>query len=278
MNPTQQFTDIECLIAEVKKPIVLFQEGMPFSFIPTGYTRESMEDLLPCPTRKRAAVKLTDSLSFINYTNKHGQSIPDACVIYANIDNVAQVAVLTAIINDNGTGPEKANWRDHTATFTPKKTVEWLRWNTQSGKPMDQLAFATWIEDNLQDIAAVEGLPTGTDMLKMAMEFEANSEKRFKQKLNVTNGGCRLEYVDDEDKDTRTQMSFFDRFSLGMRVFLNGPAYQVQARLRYRQKETKLSFWFELIRPDRVFEAALNDELSKIQSETGFLLLNGAHQ
>ena len=271
-----QISGIEHVIAEVKRPIVLFLESSPYAFVPDGYMRESLEALLPKPVRKIAAVTLDDSASFIDYTNKHG--LRDTCVIYSKSDYVKQSATLTAVINDHGTLDESTAWRDHTATFSPIKTVEWTRWNGKSGSAMDQLSFATWIEDNLQDIASVEGMPSGTDMLKMALEFEANHDKRFKQKINTTNGGVRLEYIDDETTDTRKQMAVFDRFAIGVRVFLNGPAYQVQARLRYKQNSDKVSFWFELIRPDRVFESALNDEIAKIKEETGFVILMGAHK
>jgi hypothetical protein len=36
-----------------------------------------------------------------------------------------------------------------------------------------------------------------------------------------------------------------------------------------------VNFWFELIRPDRVFKSAVAEELDRIQEATGFLLING---
>ena len=43
-------------------------------------------------------------------------------------------------------------------------------------------------------------------MLAMSLGFERTSEKRLKSKVNLQSGSFRLEYIDDEDKDTRTSM------------------------------------------------------------------------
>lgn len=42
-----------------------------------------------------------------------------------------------------------------------------------------------------------------------------------------------------------------------------------------RIEDGKVSFWYELIRPDRVFKTAVSDALQKIAAETGYLILNG---
>jgi len=141
---------------------------------------------------------------------------------------------------------------------------------------MSQADFAAWIEDNLADIAATEGMPTGGDMLAMSLGFERTSEKRLKSKVNLQSGSFRLEYIDDEDKDTRTSMEVFSRFSIGIPVFENSTsAYQIDARLKYRESSGKVSFWFELIRPDKAFRQAVEDELGAIAGATGLSIING---
>lgn len=269
-------TEAEAVAFHARKPVHLYIEAMPFAFIPEGYSQAvSLEHLLPAPNRKSGNIVLGDAQSFINYVAKHGN--PDGTVIYAMADFVGQQFSLLAVINDHGGEPDKAAWRDHLATYTPKKSVEWVTWNTLNNTKRTQLEFATFIEENRGDVIDAEGLPSGGDMLQMAMNFEANSDKRFSQKLNLTNGGTQLEYIDDENKDTRTKMTFFDRFAIGIKVFRHGnTGYRVDSRLRYRQKESALTFWYELIRPDRQFEAAVNDELQKVvDGLPSYLVVNG---
>jgi uncharacterized protein YfdQ (DUF2303 family) len=141
---------------------------------------------------------------------------------------------------------------------------------------MSQIDFANWIEDNIGDITTVEGMPTGAQMLEMALNFEAASEKRFKSGARLQSGGISLEYVDTDDDATRSKMAMFERFSLGLRVLQGGEAYEMSARLKYRIRDGGLSIWFELIRPDKVLEAATKDIVEKIKNESGFTLLLGS--
>ncbi|HMY07501.1 MAG TPA: DUF2303 family protein [Accumulibacter sp.] len=47
------------------------------------------------------------------------------------------------------------------------------------------------------------------------------------------------------------------------------------ARLKYRESSGKVSFWFELIRPDKAFRQAVEDELGAIAGATGLSIING---
>jgi uncharacterized protein YfdQ (DUF2303 family) len=79
----------------------------------------------------------------------------------------------------------------------------------------------------------------------------------------------RLEYVDDDDAATLTQMKLFERFQIGIPVFWAGPAYRIDARLKYRHGSGKVSFWYELIRADRVHEAAAKDLIDRVRAGLG---------
>ncbi len=249
-----------------------FGEGMPFVVTPNDYEVSNLEKMLISPVRKRGAVITTDSAGFITYTKKHGNA--DSCIIYANIDSERSVFGMAAVINDHAS--DKAQWRDHRCLFSPKLSVEWDRWVKQNRAQMSQADFAAWLEDNLGDIASVTGMPTGAEILGMALAFEANADKRLRSKINLQSGGVRFEFVEDEDKDTRASMEVFSRFWIGIPVFDGSTsAYPLEARLKYRDKGGSLTFWYELIRPDRVFKTAVTEELGKIIEGTGFTVIAG---
>lgn len=247
--------------------------GIPYLVTPEGYCVHDLENLLPAPTRKRASVTVSDAASLVAYIIKHGSL--DECVIYADIDHERYACTLLAILNDHGADEPK--WRDHRCAFSPAPSVEWKRWTSKNKAQMNQADFAAWLEDNLGDIANVANMPTGAQMLAMAMGFEATAEKRLKSRINLQSGGTRFEYVDDEDKDTRTSMEVFQRFVIGLPVFEGSTdAYAVEARLKYREANGKVTFWYELIRPDRAFKAAIKSALDQIKDATGFMILQGA--
>jgi len=268
----QTVLDVAAAAAEVR----VTQQGptgeIPFIALPPGYGVHNLEHLLPAPTHKRASVSTTDATSFIDYLNKHGEK--GVSTIYANVDTEKSYCFLIAVVDDNAEA--KPSWRDHTCTFTPKQSVEWGRWLHRNKQQMKQGEFASWLEDNLPDIANVPGMPTGAEILAMALGFEANSEKRLRSKINLQNGGVRFEFVDDEDKDTKTSMEVFQRFTLGLPVFDGSAnAYPLEARLKYREKTGELTFWYELIRPDRVFKSAVTDELDHIKQGTSLEVIYG---
>ncbi len=247
-------------------------EGIPYIAIPKEFQVADLEHLLPAPARKRASVVVNDEQSFVAYLKKHGSL--DECVIYADINTANGSCSMVAVINDNHS--DRPQWRDHRCNYQTRPSVEWTRWSGKNRGAMTQADFATWIEDNLPDIVSTPGMPTGAEMLEMALCFEATSDKRLRSKTNLQSGGVQFEYVDDEDKDTRTRMKVFERFTIGIPVFEgSSSAYPLECRLKYREKDGKLSFWFELIRPDRVFKAAVDDVLKQIKESTGFMLLNG---
>lgn len=270
----QEMTNIaETLAREMKTPIEIISEpggNVKRLALPPGWTLEERDDdkkLLANPRRKLAHVRLHDADSFVEYTKRHG-SLTDS-TIWCEADYKAGRVAFLAILNDHGEEEAKAAWRDHRAHFTPEFSEEWVRWVGQNKKQFTQAEFASFIEDNLKDIAATENSPTGAQMLEMALTFEANQDMRFKSAIRLQNGGVQMSFVQDDDAQTLQKMSVFDRFSLGFPVFWNGDAYRVDARLRYRVRDGKLSFWFELIRQDKVLEAATQTLIAQIREKTG---------
>lgn len=247
--------------------------GTPYIVVPEGYKVENLESLLEQPMRKRAAISTTNSAGFIDYLQKH--STADVSTIYADVDADQNRCYLLAVIDDHGN--ELPAWRQHTCTFAPKLSLEFMRWTKSNKRTMKQDEFATWLEDNLPDIATVPGFPSGAEILQMALGFEANADKKFRSKINLQSGGVQFEYVEDETKETRTKMIVFERFTIGIPVFDGSAnAYPIEARLKYREKSGDITFWYELIRPDRVFKGAVADELAAIKEVTGLQIIFGA--
>lgn len=246
--------------------------GKPYALVPNDYSVRDLEHVMPAPIRKRGAIVTTDSPSFIAYLLKHLDA--DGSVVYAEIDSENSKCNLLAVINDHCM--EAPQWRDHTCAFSPKQAIEWKRWLGKDKVKMSQSDFATWLEDNLPDIATVPTMPNGAEILAMALAFEANSDKRLRSKVNLQSGGFTFEFVDKENDATRTTMQVFERFTIGIPVFDGSTsAYPLEARLKYRENAGSVSFWYELIRPDRVFKTAVADEVATIKEQTGLLIVSG---
>jgi uncharacterized protein YfdQ (DUF2303 family) len=258
----------ETVAEEARKPFPISANDSTHIAVPEGYKLEDMEKFLSAPRRKTGRVSLTDTESFIAYSKRHGSL--ETATIWCQADYSNGKVSFAAVLNDHGEKPDDQQWRDHTASFKPEFSEEWKRWDGHDKKEFNQAGFASFLEENLKDIASVAGSPTGTQMLEMALSFEANQDMRFKSAIRLQNGGVQMNFVQDDDASTLAKMQMFDRFSLGMPIYWNGDAYQVDARLRYRVRDGKLTFWFELIRSDKVLEAATKTLIEKIKDGTGF--------
>lgn len=231
------------------------------------------ENLLPTPTRKKGTIRLDEEVSFIAYINRH--KISDLTTIYCQADYRQSKVEFDCVINDHSGDIEGQAWRDHRATYTPIFSEEWKRWTGGNKQQYGQVEFASFIEENLTDISAQDGMPSGNDLLQMAISFEANQDKRFKSSIRLQSGGVQLNFVEDDDAQTLQQMKLFEKISIGIPVFWNGTAYRIDARLRYRVTQGVLRFWYELIRPDRVIEDATKTMIEGIKKATGAPLYFG---
>lgn len=262
----------ETLAKEMKQPMVIpdpIVDCISRVALPPGWNLQQFDDekYRDAPIRKKATVILTDTPSFIDYIKRHGSLTTSTTWCKVNYGN--SYVSFTAILNDHGETEDAPAWRDHRAIYKPEFSEEWKRWATMNKEPFSQVLFANFIEENLRDIVSVNNSPTGAQMLAMALSFEANQDMKFKSAIRLQSGGVNMSFVQTDDAQTIAQMEMFDRFTLGMPVFWGGDAYQIDARLRYRQREGKLHFYYELIRQDKVLEAATQTIIKTIRETTG---------
>lgn len=254
---SQLITEIRNLLPQAEIVHTVDDEhGVPQRLVLAVPSNQKMENLdlekfLSCPNRIRAKVQVHDLPSLLEYTRRYAD---ERTLVWVSMDPRTFALSFTVQLDDHAA--DVPSWRTHSCAYTPRMSEEWTRWLGKDSKGMDQVEFATFLEDNLQDIAAGENGPSGTDMLKMALEFEARQDQRIKSHVRLQSGAIQLEYVAQDDDATVNRMQVFDRFSIGIPVFRGGAAWKLDARLRYRVREGKAVFWYELIRSDKTHEAA----------------------
>lgn len=236
--------------------------------VPKGFElREIKVDLeqhLPNPRATKATTTLTDAESFMDYVKRHAG---DNSVVWCSFNPQSFDLSFSAVIDEHAKGTP--GWRRHVANFTPMASNEWKVWTGHNRKSFPQTEFAEFLERQELDIAAKEGFPSSHDMMTMATNFESSSEKRLRSSMRLQDGSVRLEYIEGEDEKTIQQMKLFERFVIGIPVFWAGPGYLIEARLKYRSQQGKVSFHYELIRPDRSHEAAAKELIQKVREGIG---------
>lgn len=219
----------------------------------------------PAPHRKQGIVHLGDVRSFISYVRE--QALPLSCYIYADPD----ARTLTAVLNENSIEDTTAGWRDFRAVCKAELSREFDGWMKNNKKVMEQEDFAIFLEDNIADIVE----PSGEVMMAVALTLEAKTEVAFSSAKRLDNGQVQLAY--SENIDARAAAGAVDiprEFAIGVRLFKNGDAYKVRARLKYRLASAKVKFWYELDRPENVIEDAFEAYIKQAR-ESGYTVLLG---
>lgn len=242
--------------------------------VPKGFDLKSIDNeaVLSHPRRTKATATFSDAASFIDYVKRHANG---GSVTWCKFDPQTFALDFTAVIDEHA--KDLAGWRGHKAVFKPDMSAEWKAWIGKNAQQMPQVNFAEWIQEHEDDIATANGLPTSLQMHQMATEFVANEERVLKSSVKLQSGGVRLTYIADPDAGTVESMQMFERFALGIPVFHGGSAWSLTARLKYRLAAGKVAFFYELVRPDRVHEAAAKELIQQIRDGVGDVpLLMGA--
>jgi uncharacterized protein YfdQ (DUF2303 family) len=253
---------IEALVAAINKPPeVISPEGMStLAFVPEGYALTSLKQHLLSPERVCQHVTLLTADDFLAYWKRFKS---DSSVVFGDERNATYRAIVDFHAAD---GTPK--WCSHMATYACPKSREWEVWNASNGKRMPQAAFAEFIEDNYPDIIK----PSHAEMIQVSTNLSAKKSVQFSQATRLDNGQSQLVYQEEVKGSVETKggtMKVPDGFTLKLAVFLGGPLYQLDARLRYRINDGKLEIWYDLHRPHKVVEAATQAVTQSIRKGIG---------
>lgn len=258
-------------------------ESEPFDIIPdrlvglivngTLHTFDE-EDYADRPRRQTGQVKLTDQDSFASYVNRHKDET--ATTLWSNVD----AGTVTAVLNDHSNGIDVAAHGDHRAMLTVKTTDEWNHWIGRDNKQVPQVDFAEHIEEGAGSITVPEDHPAAPDaatMLEVALHFQARRNIDFKSSQRLESGEVAFRYEEQIDGKVGQggSIEIPGSFFLKLQVFQGGNEHTVEARLRYRITEGRLTIGYKLVRPAEVKRKAFEDLTSSISTDTGLDVFAG---
>lgn len=228
-----------------------------------------LEALLAHPRATKAKATLAGPADFLAYVERHKQ--PET-MVWCEFNPQTFKLKFTAVIDEHANGTP--GWRRHTAELDPMMSAEWKVWKGKEATSMLQVPFAEFVQEHAEDINSTDesqkaGFPTALQMLTMATNFVHNEERVLKSSVRLNSGGVRLTYIADADKGTTDEMSMFERFKIGIPVFHGAGAWAIDARLKYRNNSGKLSFSYELVRSDRVHQAAAEALIASVRAGLG---------
>lgn len=272
MDEQNQLLNEQSIVAALKAGAALgnvktLADGRQVVIVPDGYADTVIEPDYRKPARKAITATLHDAASFSQYVNDFGS---EHSRVFADMMKYSFKGILD--YHEAAAGP--ADYCEHIALFQCRYTPEWTTWSggDGAGRAKNQVEFAEFIENNQPDIVE----PAGGIILTIVRTLESHKDARFSSSVRLDNGETQFSYEEDiKATASKGQLEIPERFMLGIAPFQGGPAYRLEARLRYRINDGKLKLWYELLRSAKVLESAFQDTVDAIAKATNVKILQG---
>lgn len=256
---------VKQIAALITLPKVLqLDDEHQIALLPPDFRVEDITKHLPPPERIQQRVTLLTPEDFSAYLIAYagaGQRL----AVFCDEPAARYEAVLdyhhaddTAAVHRETRGP-----CDHVAAYACPLSIQWKTWKENSGKPMAQVQFARFIEENMPDVYK----PPAADMLQIALQLQVHKSAKFDSDVRLDNGQRQLSYMEEVKGNTKAgNLEIPELFSLKLPVFVDGAPAFMDARLRYRMNDGDLTMWYDLVRPEDVLGAAVKVVTDKIRT------------
>jgi uncharacterized protein YfdQ (DUF2303 family) len=240
------------------------------------------------PVARIGTATLTRLDSFIELTNRF--KAPNSAV-FAKDDPTAPK--LTTVFDYHPEGEMLANFQRHRATYAFPVSDEWRAWSKANAEPMKMMDFAAFLEDRIVDVvtdaapasAAAKDFMAKTggniagpsDLMRIARTLQVNETSTLREARNLSSGEAEVVFQSEHLDAAGNKLVLPNLFMICIPVFARAPEfYQILARFRYRKTGGAVVFWYELWRPDLVFEQAFTEACNAVREQTELPLFVGS--
>lgn len=226
---------------------------------PEGYELVAVpESLLVGPSRLDQIVYVYDPKSFTDYFTDYCN--PSSRIF---VDRDVKAPKILAVLDYHHDEPIAPDWCKHRLFYAFRNTPEWTAWTGKNRQTMKQIEFARFIEENLPDIVH----PAHADMLQISRRMEAKKNVSFSSGVRLQNGEIQLTYT-EEIRGTAGQdtLEVPELFKIKIAPFEGSEPTTIDCRFRYSIKESALELRYEMVRPQKVIEAAVARVIEQIKA------------
>lgn len=227
----------------------------PIIIVPEGAKFHELDQLREKPRRIEQNIRVHTAESFILYWNAFAT---EDSIILVDTKKASMLGIIDFHM-DSG----HPDWCAHRLHFTMIETREWAGWKSNNGIWVGQEDFGLFIEERIDEIID----PPGAEMLEIALNLKAKTGINFRTSTRLDNGEIKFLYEEtiDASAGIKGEMKIPETFTIGLRLFECGEPYKIGARLRYRIKDGRLSLKYDLIRPHKTHDAAIDDTIGNIR-------------
>lgn len=250
------------------------------------------------PERRSGTASVQDLVSFIELTNRFKDA--DSAIF---ADNNMSAPKLTAVINYHEAGTmadKKPRFGDHRVLYPFPMSKEWKAWWESNGQVMDQGDFAAFLEDHIVDVIAppdfvhaefdgneadkkladLMALTQGsfggpTKLMEISRGLQVNINSAVKNAQSLHSGEVSIIYDEQHVDGAGQPLKVPSLFLIAIPIFDMGAVYRFAVRLRYRTLNGKMKWFYQIHRPDLVFDHAFKEACEAAKTKTELPLYIG---
>ncbi len=258
--------------------------------IPKGRELRSLKPLIDeyrdRPERKKGTAILTTVTSFVEHVNRHRDG---NTVVFANDDRTAPSFLAVFDYNEAG-AVGQPRFGQHRAAYAFPVSGEWKAWVVGGDQPMNQAAFAEFLEDRIGDVLepgsvgerverfAIDlgiELVGAQTLMTLARGLTVKVGQTVKQAVSLSSGEASIAFEETHGGADGAPVRVPGGFALAIPVFHGGPLYQVPVRLRYRVQGGAVTWRFVPHRTDLVFKHAFDEAVEEVRKGTELTVFYG---
>ncbi|MDJ0685369.1 MAG: DUF2303 family protein [Alphaproteobacteria bacterium] len=259
------------------------------------------------PERREGIATLTNLDSLIAHVNRFKD---DDSALFC-IDDPTNPA-LVAVLDYHRSGAESdPRFGKHRARYDFPLSDEWLAWKAVGGEPLEQGAFAEFLEDRIVDVMAPPAFLTGDapagqkaaqkaatpddsdkrlidlvakiggkvcghgKLMELAKGLRIHDQQKVQEVINTASGEAKLRFESEHRDEAGKPIDVPNLFLIAIPVFRKGHFYRIPVRLRYRLQGGRITWLLSLHRPDLFFTDAVEGACDRAAEETELPLFYG---
>lgn len=279
--------------AIVAIPIAGLGEGLP-SGVPAIWDRNGqklssvkalIEEFRLRPERRTGAAAMQTLSSFIALVNRHKDN--DSAIF---VDMNWKAPSFSAVVDYHRQGePHEPRHLKHRVTYAFPLSEEWKIWTGSNGRPMDQGAFAAFIEDRIAELSAPKDtekseleflfktrIADPAEVVQLSRGLAVSVDSKVSRAVTLQSGEGELIFEEVHKDGSGQKLSVPGIFMLSLPVFFRGANVRLPVRLRYRVKDGAVIWLFQMWRPDAYVTEAIERDRDAVRVETGLPIYEGA--
>jgi hypothetical protein len=259
------------------------------------------------PLRRRGTARLKDVVSLIAWANRFKS---EHSVLFANPDREAPA--ITCIADFHKAGPATVSLERgdpaampcaHKAIYSFPLSDEWKAWTGISGRALDKDELGEFIEVNAKDIMDPTPAVLARDsskaepweerlidtarqidgrygqlaqLLQMSRSFQVHETSNLTVTSNRDTGEGSIQFLNEHNDKDGAPIKIPNLFIIAIPVFLNGAAFRLPVRFRYRKSGSQVKFVLSPYNPQRAFDLAFNEAVEMVSASTDLPLFLGS--